>query len=427
MAFPLPSGAPCRDSSLPDPQAVTQAGRTGLGTGGGLGKRREMVTLLLALALLGTVAFMACRRQTTRAASPLAEGPHQALRGWRIALHDADPAGQAGGFAGSYRPGEVLFLPPGARFTCRAEPNGVEGGFEAPGAWSAQGGVCPGGTEGRAPERPGLYRLVWHGAAPPDGASLDVLVLGRATLKPQGERTHVNVRGKDLGAYLDPAKSSVERVVEHAARYRPPEYFAALDRQTLDLPVGESLKLGQLVAFMDRRDAEGHKVYTTVRHTDVLPPSRALCEKLSRLYERLRSKGVKLTRFWITSGFRTPDYNRSIGGAAYSRHCYGDAVDLVIDEDGDKRMDDLNGDKKIDRQDGLVIGRACQELEREGLVVPGGIGVYEWDSDDSVRSHVHVDCRGYPVRWGQISRGSKRIGFDWWSESGDTACEAAPE
>jgi hypothetical protein len=429
MAFPTSSNAhlPSPDSRV-DTQSATRvepgASQSCCVTHEG---KRGLVLTLLGLALLGCIAFMVFRRPSARAAASVVPTPTQVgigLRGWHATLPGTDAASQVGGFAGSYASGEVLYLPPSAAFTLRAEPASATGHLQAPGEWLAGGGSNLDATLNRAPEHPGLYRLTWSGT---ESATLNVLVLQRATLKARGERTSLIVHGKDLGAYLDPAKSNVERVQEHAAHYRPPEFFAELDPQTLKLPVGESLALGQFVAFIERRDAEGHKIYTTQRHTDVLPPSRPLCEKLSRLIERLHQKGVRVSRFWITSGFRTPEYNRSIGGAAYSRHCFGDAVDLVIDEDGDKRMDDLNGDKRLDKNDGLVIGRTCLELEREGLVVPGGIGVYEWDSDDSVRSHVHVDCRGYPVRWGQISRGARKISFDWWTELGDTASEAAPE
>ena len=92
-------------------------------------------------------------------------------------------------------------------------------------------------------------------------------------------------------------------------------------------------------------------------------------------------------------------------------------MDLVIDEDSDKRMDDLNGDGRIDRKDGILIGNACRELELEGAVVPGGIGVYEWDSEDSVRCHVHIDCRGYISRWGQVGLGKHKKTFTWWPKA----------
>ena len=348
-----------------------------------------------------------------------------ALRGWTLTLPAHQPDAQAATFTGAHSPRDTLFVPAGAEMALQAEPSRVGLLISVSPAWCEQGGRKPAHGEGgvalRAPHKPGLFTLHWrHPALTPDAGALRVLVLQRAAVhaisgKDGETQTRLSVNGKSIGAYLDPAFSSVEKVRENAGRYAPPSHFTTLDRSLLDLAVGDGLELGTLVAFMDYRDKDGKKVFTAERHTNVLPVNRSLCRKLTLLRERLRAQGVKLTRFWITSGFRTPDYNRKIGGAHFSRHCYGDAVDLCVDEDGDKHMDDLNGDGRLDRLDGSVVALACAALEAEGLAEPGGIGVYEWDGEDSVRSHVHIDCRGYTARWGQCARGKKKTGYDWWS------------
>ena len=247
--------------------------------------------------------------------------------------------------------------------------------------------------------------------------TLDVVVLTRGEAIKKGYLTTLKVNDKVLGAFHDPEKSTLKRVRENANRYLVPKFFADLTPDAINLPVGDGLTLGDFVAYKDYHGPDGKKVFTTERHTDVFPPHPELIDKLVKLRARLLQKGVKFTHFWITSGFRTPDYNHIIGGAAYSRHCYGDAVDLCIDEGGNHRMDDLNGDGKVDRKDGLIIANACRELEQEGAVVPGGIGLYEWDGEESVRSHVHIDCRGYMVRWGQIGSGKYKKSFTWWPKS----------
>jgi hypothetical protein len=342
-------------------------------------------------------------------------------------------------------PSAPLFVPPNTELALQAEPAGVQGEFAfAPGqsAWIQYGGrLNPGlptplGTRQllRTPAQPGLYRLVWTegetvplnvagtplaNATTPVPAlaarvALDVVVLARVESELKGDKTFVKVNGKSIGAYLNPLTSSVKRVREHAAFYQPPKLFALLTPETAKLRLGPDFELGNLIAFKDYTGSDGHKVFTQERHTDVLPLRLDLIEKLIKLRERLRQKGVAVTRFAVTSGFRTPDYNRQIKGAQLSRHCYGDAVDIYIDENNDHHMDDLNGDGKIDRKDGLIIANACRELELEGAVVPGGIGVYEWHGEESVRSHVHIDCRGYISRWGQIESGAAKRTFKWW-------------
>jgi len=350
-----------------------------------------------------------------------------ALHGWTLTLPENQNDAQAATFEGAHGLGVPLFVPSGAALELQTEPSRMGLLISVSPAWCAQGGreLAHGASRValRAPKQPGLFTLRWrHPALTPNAGELRVLVLQRAAAhtmsgKDGVNHTRLSVNGNAIGVYLDPTSSGIENIREHAERYAPPTHFTTLDRAQLDLAVGDGLKLSGLVAFMDHRDPNGKKVFTTERHTDVLPVNRALCQKLMLLRERLCAQGVKLTRFWITSGFRTPDYNRKIGGAAFSRHCYGDAVDLCIDENGDRHMDDLNGDERLDRLDGRVIALACAALEAEGLAEPGGIGVYEWDGEDSVRSHVHIDCRGYTARWGQSTHGKKKNGYRWWSDA----------
>jgi hypothetical protein len=370
--------------------------------------------------------------------------PSASVSGWRVEALSAS-AGETGiNVTPLARPSAPLFVPPNVDLALQAEPADAQGEFvSAQGAWIQYGGhlnpslPTPLGTRQmlHTPAQPGLYRLLWTvgdevpltvaGAplanatqAGPNAAAariaLDVVVLARVESETKGDKTVVRVNGKSIGAYVNPLASSVKRVREHAAFYQPPKLFALLTPETAKLRLGPDFELGQLIAFKDYTGNDGHKVFTTERHTDVLPLRLDLIEKLIKLRERLRQKGVAVTRFAVTSGFRTPDYNRQIHGAQLSRHCYGDAVDIYIDENNDHHMDDLNGDGKIDRKDGLVIANACRELELEGAVVPGGIGVYEWHGDESVRSHVHIDCRGYISRWGQIESGPAKRTFKWW-------------
>jgi hypothetical protein len=75
---------------------------------------------------------------------------------------------------------------------------------------------------------------------------------------------------------------------------------------------------------------------------------------------------------------------------------YGGASDIVVDEDGDGRMDDLNRDGKVTNKDADLLAKEALALNDVGIFV-GGYASY------SGRRHrgpfVHVDIRGQSVTW----------------------------
>jgi uncharacterized protein YcbK (DUF882 family) len=103
----------------------------------------------------------------------------------------------------------------------------------------------------------------------------------------------------------------------------------------------------------------------------------------------------------VISGFRTPGYNAgggdTSGRGALSRHMYGDAMDWFVDDDRDGRMDDLNGDGRIDIDDGRVMVKAAEAVEREHPDLVGGIGLYA--PTGAHAGFVHIDTRGFRARW----------------------------
>jgi uncharacterized protein YcbK (DUF882 family) len=105
----------------------------------------------------------------------------------------------------------------------------------------------------------------------------------------------------------------------------------------------------------------------------------------------------------VMSGFRTPQYNRrglGRGRAEASRHQYGDAADVFVDNDRNGRMDDLNRDGRVDTRDARVLLQAVERVEAEYPALTGGAGVYA-----ATRAHgpfTHIDARGTRARWGRI-------------------------
>ena len=76
----------------------------------------------------------------------------------------------------------------------------------------------------------------------------------------------------------------------------------------------------------------------------------------------------------INSAYRTPEYNKSIGGASKSQHLLGKAADI--------------------RVSGLTAKELHQVIEgliKKGEIKEGGLGLYN--------TFVHYDIRGTKARW----------------------------
>jgi uncharacterized protein YcbK (DUF882 family) len=126
-----------------------------------------------------------------------------------------------------------------------------------------------------------------------------------------------------------------------------------------------------------------------------------LVDKLELVLADLLSRGYRVEGVRVMSGFRTPQYNEGggdpSGRAALSRHMYGDAADIFIDNDGNGTMDDLNGDRRVNLRDAQVILQAVDRVERAHPALVGGAGVYPAASGHG--PFIHIDTRGYRARW----------------------------
>jgi hypothetical protein len=132
--------------------------------------------------------------------------------------------------------------------------------------------------------------------------------------------------------------------------------------------------------------------------------------KLEILQHELETRhGLKFDRFTVMSGYRTPYYNARIGNeTSYSRHLYGDAMDIYIDQDRNGHMDDVNRDGRVDAGDARFILRVAEEIDNSPKWgwLKGGAGVYHANSAHG--PYLHVDARGYVARWGAVEE-SERV------------------
>ena len=173
--------------------------------------------------------------------------------------------------------------------------------------------------------------------------------------------------------------------------YRNPDGFIEVTPENQDTYVSEHFRLRDFLTH----DQEGVWPKYLVLRED-------LVDKLELVIADLEAHGTPVRHMVVMSGFRTPQYNaRGVGRggrARDSRHQFGDAADVFVDNDRDGRMDDLNRDRRVDARDAQVIINAVERVERAHPDLTGGAGRYR-----ATRAHgpfAHIDTRGTRARWG---------------------------
>ena len=178
--------------------------------------------------------------------------------------------------------------------------------------------------------------------------------------------------------------------------YGNPAGFIEVTPENADTPVSEHFKL---------RDFLTHDQPNVWPKYLVLRPQ--LVDKLELVLSDLQAHGVDTRGVKVMSGFRTPQYNATGGNtggrANLSRHMYGDAADIYIDNDGDGQMDDLNHDGRISIDDSRFIAQAVDRVEAAHPETVGGAGVYT--AAPGHGPFIHIDARGYRARWSGTSGG----------------------
>lgn len=229
----------------------------------------------------------------------------------------------------------------------------------------------------RTPEQPGLYEAIIAG--PSGSLALNVFVMHPASA----------VKGGWLGEYRVGAYP--ETPLGGDPVYLPPDGFIELDERTASVRVSPHFTLSQFPA----KQAGGYPKFLVLRERLLL--------KLELLLEQLNAEGIRADTLTIMSGYRTPFYNEAIGNVPYSRHVYGGAADVFLDEDPrDGVMDDLNGDGRLDFRDAQALYRIANRLfsRPQHRVLLGGQGVYRRTSAHG--PFLHIDARGFRSRWGLI-------------------------
>jgi len=231
-----------------------------------------------------------------------------------------------------------------------------------------------------APWKPGHYPVkikARHG-----GTKLEAVV-HVFVLVPFSRVRNGKIGSFEIGTYPNPKERN------NSPHYQLPIGFIKVNKADAGINISENYKLGDFLAHNYSKWPQ----YVLVDEKLVL--------KMELATRELRARGLMKTRFKVFSAFRPPARNRKAGQAEFSRHQYGCAVDLYIDDSGKKGwMDDLNRDGRINLLDGLVLYRVVDNMEEDGLLkgLEGGIGAYP--GRKSYGPFVHIDVRGGGVaRW----------------------------
>jgi uncharacterized protein YcbK (DUF882 family) len=237
------------------------------------------------------------------------------------------------------------------------------------------------------PRRAGIWRVA--------------IALGQA-LKPVSNFNYISLRpfadkqrGR-IGSYVIgswPAESG-RRVP--SGRYANPQGFIEVTPENQNTQVSEHFRIRD---FLTKGQQNVWPKYLVLE--------LRLVDKLELIVDELQKQGIPVTRVSVMSGFRTPSYNAgggNTGGRAnLSRHMYGDASDVFVDNDGNGMMDDLNRDGRVDTGDARVMAAAAERVERAHPELIGGVGVYSTCCGHG--PFVHIDTRGYRARWTGTSGG----------------------
>lgn len=240
---------------------------------------------------------------------------------------------------------------------------------------SAEDTTAPPAAGAGGAQQPGIWNLMLRVR----DAMQPVPDVNVISLVPRGE-----LQGGRIGSYR------IGNWPNRTGVYAPPRGFVKVTPENRNTPVSEHFVLGD---FLTKGQENVWPKYVVI--------SPRLLDKLELTLQELERSGHPVENVFVVSGFRTPWYNAAGGNTqgrgALSRHMYGDAADIAIDNDRDGRMDDLNGDGRVTVADARVVSQAAERVEKRHPNLIGGIGVYRPTGAHS--GMVHIDTRGSRARW----------------------------
>jgi hypothetical protein len=203
------------------------------------------------------------------------------------------------------------------------------------------------------------------------------------TMRSFGQKVRAWLNGYRLG-YWPQEKGRLR-----SEAYKNPDGFIEVTPENEDTRVSEHFRLRDFVSHDQK--AVWPK-YVVLREP--------LLDKLELVIEDLNDHGINAEGMRIRSGFRTPAHNLAVrgeGSARDSRHQFGDAADVFIDQLGNGKMSDLNGDGRVNFADVKMILDAVERVEARYPELVGGTGLYAYSGRSG--PFAHIDVRGTRARW----------------------------
>ena len=224
-----------------------------------------------------------------------------------------------------------------------------------------------------APNTPGEDEIVFSDSNTRQEATLKVFILIPRTQVRQGK-----LRGYRIGTYSARYTNPI---------YTPPPGFFEVTGDNENTWLTPHIRVCDVLC----KQTAGYPKYMFLQEKLLIKLEHALAE--------CKRKGLKVKKFSFISGYRTPSYNDGLANVGLSRHQYGDAADVYIDNDGDGYMDDLNHDGKLTIKDAEVMVKIVDAMDRGKAFgnLKGGLGTY--NAKPGRTSFIHIDTRGSIARW----------------------------
>ncbi|SDK89406.1 peptidase M15A [Halanaerobium congolense] len=195
---------------------------------------------------------------------------------------------------------------------------------------------------------------------------------------------------KKNGQYLDGFKIGYypKITADKQKYYSKPVGFLKIEESLLNLNLTPHFTMEQFVT----RQSTKFPQYIVLQESLLL--------KLEYFLEEVNKAGYKADTFGIVSVYRSPYFNKKLGNNTnFSRHLFGDAADIYIDNTGNQWMDDLNEDGKSNIYDSNILFELAVKFDQNEKFsqLQGGLSSY---NGNGVRGpFLHIDSRGFHVTW----------------------------